>query len=52
MSNADEDLACATGAAGAVQGIAFLLWSAELQHPERLATPFVMAQAALALAGC
>lgn len=41
-----EDLA---GAPGAVQGIALLLWSAELQYPERLATPFVMAQAAVAL---
>lgn len=47
MGNKDaEDFA---GAQGAVQGIALLLWSAGLQHPERLATPFVMAQAAVAL---
>lgn len=33
----------------AVQGLALLLWSADLTHPERVATPFVMAQAAAAL---
>lgn len=33
----------------AVQGMALLLWSADLKAPERLATPFVMAQAAVAL---
>lgn len=32
-----------------VQGIAILLWSADLSQPQRVATPFVMAQAALAL---
>jgi len=31
------------------QGLAILLWSADLKSPERLATPFVMAQAAMAL---
>lgn len=29
--------------------LAILLWAADLQHPERAATPFVMAQAAAAL---
>lgn len=31
------------------QGVAILIWSADLSSPERLATPFVMAQAGLAL---
>lgn len=43
------DLPSILGAPGTVQGVALLLWSAGLQHPERLATPFVMAQAAVAL---
>jgi predicted peroxiredoxin len=30
-------------------GVAMLIWSADLSVPERLATPFVMAQAAVAL---
>lgn len=30
-------------------GVALLLWSADLRNPERVATPFVMAQAAAAL---
>jgi predicted peroxiredoxin len=32
-----------------IRSLAVLLWSADLQHPERVATPFVMAQAAAAL---
>jgi predicted peroxiredoxin len=31
------------------RGVALLVWSADLSVPERLATPFVMAQAAVAL---
>jgi predicted peroxiredoxin len=34
---------------GGRAGLALLLWSADLKQPERLATPFVMAQAAAAL---
>jgi predicted peroxiredoxin len=30
-------------------GVALLIWSAELTQPDRVATPFVMAQAAVAL---
>lgn len=35
--------------AAPLQGLALLLWSADLHNPERVATPFVMAQAAVAL---
>jgi uncharacterized protein len=32
-----------------IRSLALLLWSADLKNPERVATPFVMAQAAAAL---
>ena len=32
-----------------IRGLALLLWSADLKNPERVATPFVMAQAAVAM---
>lgn len=36
-------------AAGAVNGLAILLWAAEPQQPHRLATPFFLASAAAAM---